>query len=141
MWKFITCGIVLSAALSPGCIELGIITPISVDGTPDGSTNADTPDPDNPAPPTASISVSNPTPQINEEVTLTCRVTNGASEGVTFDFDGAPGRLIIDGNRGTANFITQESDAGAAFSFTCSATNEFGAGPASASVLVIVTSM
>ena len=134
-------GIPLVAALSPGCVELGLITPISLDGTPDGFPSVDTPDTDSPTLATVSLSVSNPTPQINEEVTLTCRVTNGAVDGVTFAFDGAPGRLIIDRNRGTASFITQESDAGVAFNFTCTATNDVGTGPRSAARLVIVSSM
>lgn len=141
MRTIIVFGMPLVAALSPGCVELGIITPISLDGASDGSPSVDAPDTDSPTLATVSLSVSNPTPQINEEVTLTCRVTNGAGEGVTFDFDGAPGRLVIDRNRGTASFITQESDASVAFNFTCTATNEIGAGPPSAAVLVIVSSM
>lgn len=141
MRTIIVFGMPLVAALSPGCVELGIITPISLDGASGGSPSVDTPDMDSPTLATVRLFVSKTTPQINEEVTLTCRVTNGVVEGVTFDFDGATGRLVIDRNRGTASFITQESDASVEFNFTCTATNEIGAGPPSAAVLVIVSSM
>jgi hypothetical protein len=72
------------------------------------------------------LSVSNPTPQPNEQVTLTCALTNVGDGNVTFDFQPADGRLIVDHAAGSAGFIVQESDVGVAMIFTCTANDSSG---------------
>ena len=95
----------------PGCVEFTL--PPS-----DG-------DPADPPVPVATLSVSNPTPQVNEEVVLTCSAAGGG-DGVTFAFQPTTSRLQVDERRGTASFIVQETDVGIALSVTCTATNEHG---------------
>jgi len=77
--------------------------------------------------PSVTLEVSNPTPQLNEEVVFTCSLASASGAGETlFEFQPENGRLAIDADRGTAVFIVQESDIGVAFTFTCTATNDNG---------------
>jgi hypothetical protein len=77
------------------------------------------------------LSVSNPTPRPNEQVTLTCRLTNAGDGNLTFDFQPAGGRLVVNHAAGTAGFIVQESDVGVAMTFTCTASDGGGTSPPS----------
>jgi hypothetical protein len=86
------------------------------------------------------LSVSNPTPQPNEQVTLTCALTDVGSGNVTFDFQPADGRLIVDHAAGTADFIVQESDVGLAMTFTCTASDGGGTSPPSSPRTIIPSS-
>ncbi len=114
-----------------GCIELQALiegrfppsdgTP--VDGGPDGLPGGNG---NNGDPFVVRLSVSNPTPQVSEQVFLGCEVTQGDPEGVVFDFQPSSGRLAIDSDQGVASFIVQETDIGQASSFTCSARNALG---------------
>ncbi len=86
------------------------------------------------------LNVSNPTPQSNEQVTLTCALTNGGDGNVTFDFQPADGRLIVDHAAGTAGFIVQESDVGVAMTFTCTASDSSGTSAPSDPQIIIPSS-
>ncbi len=110
--------------LAGGCFGLGVTGPL--DGTtPDGNGS----DPgDDGAALSVTLRVSNPTPQPNEEVILTCTLISGSGANATFDFQPTIGRLIVDRTAGTASFIVNESDVGVALEFTCTASDENGAG-------------
>ncbi len=98
---------------------------------------------------TVTLSVSNNSPrvseQLSEEVLLRCEVTGGDPEGATLEFRDPVDRLILDRSAGTASFITasfiaDESDIGAAFAFTCLATDSSGAVTDSNEQVIIPTS-
>ncbi len=125
--------ILLLPAIAPvvGCIELqvaleGAIRDMNRDGHLDrdnGDGSADGPGTDVPV---ATLTVSNPTPQVNEEVLLTCLVTNDVSGPLTYEFQPGDGRLFSDPRLGTASFFVEQADVGTAFVFTCTAANENG---------------
>lgn len=124
-----------------GCVGIGIPDgqiPVPNDGTPPGD-NGTGPG-DNGSDLRVTLSVSNPTPRPNESVTLTCSLIGGSVENVSFSFQPSDGRLVVDAVAGTANFIVQESDAGSALNFTCTASDENGAGEPSNIITVIVSS-
>lgn len=89
--------------------------------------------------PVVMLSVSNPTPQVSEQVMLTCSTIYGDQAGVTFDFQPADGRLIVNRTAGTALLIVAEYDAGAAFAYTCTATNEYGTSRPSNEQVIVPT--
>ena len=126
--------------LAAGCIGVGV-----PDGQGQGSSDGTLPDGGGSGPgnggtgPAVSLRVSNPTPQLNEEVILTCVLVDGSGANVTFDFQSAGGRLLVDHNAGTARFIVQESDVGAALTFTCTASDESGTGNRSNSLTIIAS--
>ena len=117
--------------LASGCIELqailsGILPHTDAtpgDGGQDEPPDSDATDGDDFA---VGLSASNPTPQVNEEVFLTCGVTRGDADGVVFDFQPANSRLAVDGRGSVASFIIQETDVGQSFTFTCSGRNGLG---------------
>ncbi len=86
------------------------------------------PDNDNTAPLVrSSLAVSNPTPGLNELVTLTCRVVDLDPPAVDrFEFLGRVDRLTIDEARGTASFVVSESDLNTSMQFSCRAILENG---------------
>lgn len=102
------------------------------DTEPDGQPDAGVP--------VVRLSVSNPAPQVNEEVLLTCSVVNGDSGGVTFDFQPADGRLFVDHTAGTATFIVEQADIGVAFAFTCTGATQDGTSQPSNEELIVPTS-
>ena len=130
-------------SLAGGCVELGIIPPPdNGGGLPDGGDGNGNGGPSDVAP-TVRLSVSNLTPQVNEQVTLRCIPTNDAPGPILFDFQTsglASARLVENTEQGTATFIVDESDIGVATSVTCSATNDFGEGPRSTAQIVVATS-
>lgn len=104
-----------------GCIDLSGLFPGSgTGGTPSGG----------PASFTASLSATNPTPQIRdgivEQVFLSCVVTNAGTGRVEFRFEPVDSRLIVNADSGTAIFTSDPSDVGASFQFVCIATNASG---------------
>jgi len=119
-----------------GCIGFGVPGPIDGDTPPDGNGS----DPgDGGADLAVTLRVSNPTPQPFEQVTLTCSLVNQVSANVTFDFQPNLGRLVVDHDAGTARFIVDESDVGVAIAFTCTASDENGAGDPSNSQTIIAS--
>ena len=90
--------------------------------------------------PTVRLSVSNPAPQVNEEVLLTCSVVSDDIDGVTFDFQPADGRLFVDHTAGTATFIVEQTDIGVVFGFTCTGATEDGTSQPSNEGLIVPTS-
>lgn len=88
--------------------------------------------------PTVSLTISNPTPQINEEVFLTCVVQTGLEANLSFAFQPA-GRLFVNTSTGRASLIIEASDIGSSFSFTCTATNSQGTSEPSPSRLITPT--
>jgi len=130
------------AGVAPGCVELGLVA----DGRPGSGNGVSPPDDSGVEPPNGEVDlsvtlrVSNPTPRANEQVTLTCTLMNGRAENVTFNFQPADGRLVVDHDAGTASFIVQESDVGLALTFTCTASDENGAGEPSNPQIIIASS-
>ena len=129
------------AGVAPGCVELG-----PVNGGRPGSGNGLSPPDDNGAEPpddevnlSVTLRVSNPTPRANEQVTLTCMLTDGRAENVTFNFQPADGRLVVDPAAGTASFIVQESDVGVALIYTCTASDQNGTSEPSNSQTIIAS--
>ena len=122
--------------LTGGCIGFGVPGPI--DGTPPPDGNGTEP-PNDGANLAVTLRVSNPTPQPFEELILTCTLVNGGGADVTFDFQPDLGRLSVDHDVGTASFIVDQSDVGVAITFTCTASDESGAGEPSNSQTVIVS--
>ncbi len=139
----------LLAIPTSGCVELQALlggTPANQGGGSGGSGGSagsgggdSTPDTGGEGLATVVLRVSNATPELDESVTLTCTVESGSTDGLSFDFTSTLGRLDVDRQRGVAGFIVEQSDLGVAFSFSCSATNRFGTGPRSPSVVVIPT--
>lgn len=105
----------------------GGITP--GDGT-DGNGSAD-------ALPVVTLTVSNSSPTINEEVLLTCRSDDPAQPVSIFAFQPAIDLIGINSLQGTAAFIPSAADVSTAFQFTCTGTNSFGTGEPSAPQLII----
>jgi hypothetical protein len=139
------CLVLTGLGFDTGCVELGIIPPPDDGSGPpdggdgDGGGNGGGDD----VVPRVRLAVSNLTPQVNEEVTLRCVLTNNPTGVIVFDFQaggGPTGRLVEDPDRGTASLIVQEPDIGVAVSVTCSAANELGEGPRSTPQIVVATS-
>ncbi len=83
-----------------------------------------------------SIQVSNPTPQLSEEVTLRCTTVGTVMEPLTFDFQSRDVALQVDSTNGTARFLVNESDLGLTIDVTCSASDGTGQPAASRRVTV-----
>lgn len=114
---------------APGCLEvIDILRGVAPQPTPGGSGSGGggLPGDGGNAAPVVQLSASNPAPRPNEEVLLTCRLTQGDATNATFSFQGGANRLAIDARRGTARFLVDASDIGVAFTFTCSATTPEG---------------
>lgn len=76
--------------------------------------------------PVVILSVSNPTPQLNEEVLLICSIVSGDTAGVTFEFQPTGSLSFVDRRAGTAILIVEQTDIGVALTFTCTATGDAG---------------
>ena len=133
------------AYLSGGCVEilsaLYGVEPRATDGTasPGGDSTEPDGDGDSDGVPVVSLRVSNPFPQMNETVTLTCSLDPGSPTATTFDFQPNDGRLDQGRTAGTAEFTPSESDLGADFTYTCTATNVFGTSARSTPVTISPT--
>lgn len=134
MLKYLVTSLTLIAFLSGGCVELGILLG---DGWPNGSTDGSATDgsdgddqpPDSNGPdgvPVVRLDVSNSNPLAGEELLFECTLVEGNSDGVTFAFQPAGGRLIVDPQSGTALYVVDQSDVGVELVVTCTATNAFG---------------
>ncbi|MFQ5413038.1 MAG: hypothetical protein ACE5E6_01130 [Phycisphaerae bacterium] len=89
--------------------------------------------------PRVTLTVTNPTPNLLEEVQFLCVVEGGSAEGVTFAYQPDDARLVVDSATGVASIIVQESDLGVGVTFTCTGTNASGTGPPSLPQTVIPT--
>lgn len=85
----------------------------------------------------AVLRASNVTPQVNEEVVLTCSVEGNDVDVVRFFFQPLASPLTVDQIAGTGRFIVRESDIGQTFQFSCSA--QLASGQTLASGAVVVT--
>lgn len=136
----------LALALPPaGCIELqyylGGIVP-GGDGPGITNDNGEPSDNDNVTTDLrVNLAASNLAPTVNEELQLTCTVIEGDPLGVTYAFLPELGRLVVDGNAGTASLVITEADIGVSYEFTCTATDEDGTSPPSNSVIVVGTDL
>ncbi len=128
--------------LVAGCIELQAI---GSGPAPPPMDDGGSPPDDNPRPGgdggdgqlAVRLSASNPTPQPNEVLVLTCSLTSGEPEGVTFRFEPSNDRLIVGPQAGVASLIITESDVGVSMSFTCSARDEQTQSDSSDPVLIV----
>ena len=111
--------------LTGGCFGLGVTGPL--DEMPPSDGNGSDPG-DGGTDLAVTLRVSNRTPRPNESVSLTCSLVSGGRADVTFSFQPQDGRLDVDPVAGTARYIVQESDVGAARTFTCTARDENGTG-------------
>ena len=128
--------VIVLVAYAPGCVELqyylqgGLINGGSDDGDGgDGSPGGDSQSPDGDASdalPTVRLDVTNTSPQPNEEVRLTCRLTSGNAVGATYAFQSSGANLTTNAIAGTASLIVSESDAGTEIRVTCTATTDQG---------------
>lgn len=137
-------GVVLSLTTGSGCIELGLVQPPGGNGQDNsndngnGGNNVDEPR----EAPRVRLTASNLTPQVNEELILRCELLNEPGGAVTYGFQAAGGasqRFQVDPVAGTARFIVQEVDVGAAINVTCIAANELGTSPESNAQIIVAT--
>jgi len=120
------------AGLGTGCAGIqSILQEILAPSNGDGN---------DPATLTARLTVSNPTPQLNETVTLQCSAVGDASGAVSFEFQPDDSRLAVNSTTGRASFVIQESDiSGAGFSFTCTAESDAATSLPSNAIIIIPT--
>ncbi len=138
---------VVYAVLLDGCVPIQAISvrPASSGGDDAPPSDGDNSGADNTGDgpngiPVVSLSLSNPNPQPNEQVLLSCAVVGESDGDVTFDFQPSSGRLFVNERAGSALFIVEESDIGTAFSFTCRATSEQGTSAPSNRQVILPTS-
>lgn len=103
-------------ALAAGCVPVHI--PGGDTGNGDGT----------PTPPefTVQLEVSNPTPQVDEEVSIQCLASGTFTQPLTYAFDSSTDRLQTNPNAGTASVIVSQPDQGSTISISCSATDAEG---------------
>ena len=130
------------AVFASGCVEIQAL--ISGEGATDGGSlppdgGGSTPGDGDSAnePPEVTLPVSNPTPTTNEEVLLICRAADSTQAVTSFAFQPTIDLIGVNAFQGTATFIPSAADAGTAFNFTCTGTNESGTGGPSPPQLVI----
>lgn len=125
-----------------GCIEIqqfiAASSPTDNGGSQSGSVPADQEptDPQTGEVPVVRLTASNPSPQLNDEVLLSCVVENETTGFIQFEFQ-PDDRLFVDQARGTAGLIIEASDLGSALTFTCRATSSAGQSQPSNQVLLI----
>lgn len=125
------------ALLTSGCGEFRPVLPDGSDTMPGTGDAMTTNDGEDSNPPAVRLTVSNPSPLVNEEVLLSCVVTSGNSASVSFSFQSNAGRLSVNSTTGRAGFIVSESDFGTEFIFTCIATSAAGTSRPSNRLVVI----
>jgi len=124
--------IFIASALIEGCVPVG--------GIPnDGTTPPPADGGGGPATFAVSILVSNPTPQLNEEVTFRCTIEDAVPEPLTFSFRSPDVVLQVDSSNATASFVVSESDVGLTFDVTCRASDAEGRTAESARITVAPT--
>lgn len=129
------------AGLGTGCTDIGLILQaILGPSNGDGSAGNGGDGTQDPTIPMAALTVTNPTPQLNEEVILQCSIVGTAIGAVTFDFQPSDPRLVLSHTTGTGSLIIEETDiGGAGFTFTCTATTGSGTSPPSNEVVIVPT--
>lgn len=115
----------------PAC---GTLSP--VDGVDGGSADGMTPQPSDLR---VSLTVSNPTPTVGEQVVFQCVLVEGPSDDVSYAYQGGGGRLTVDSRTGRASWIVNESDVGASLRLTCTAANQQETSEPSNAVTVIAS--
>lgn len=136
----------LSISAINGCIEIQqfiAAPPLTDDGGSQSGPGSGEPggseeptDPKTGEVPVVRLAVSNPSPQLNEEVLLSCVVENETTGSIQFEFQ-PDDRLFVDQARGTASLIIEASDLGSALTFTCRAISSAGSSQPSNEVLLI----
>ena len=91
--------------------------------------------------PSVVLHVSNPTPQLNEEVQLLCSVVSGSADEVTFSIQPAQELASLNPTTGVATIVIALSDLGTVLAFACTASNEAGTSPPSNTVVLFPTSI
>ncbi len=156
--KFRVVGLALGAAALIGCVELQYWATGQLIGAPpagssnnDNQSDAGNDNSDNGNDNSGSdnlndnanmefaveLMVSNETPEVGEEVILTCVVTSGSPDGVMFAFQPESERLVVDAEAGRATFVVDESDVDIAFEVRCAAENAEGQSAVSETVMII----
>lgn len=109
----------IGASLMSGCVTVSL--PGNGGGTnnPDNNLPSDTPTPEKI---TVVLSVSNPNPQVGEEVFLSCNIVTGSAIDPFFDFQPTNRLIAIDTRNGSATLIVDQTDVGIEFTFTCTVT-------------------
>ena len=102
-----------------GCVELTELVDAILGPPGDG------PPSDGGGLPRVRLTVSNPSPQLSEEVLLVCSDVPGSPSSDMFAFSPA-GLLSPTGTPGQAVFIVSQSDIGVEFAFTCTGRNDSG---------------
>jgi hypothetical protein len=128
----------MTAGLVAGCVAIQRVLEQLVSDGADGLPNGDG-DGTGDGLPVVTLQVSNVTPQLNEEVLLTCLLVSGDSTSLSFDFEPRFGGLIVNEQAGTASFIVSETDIGVSRALTCTATNDVGTSAPSNEQVVIPT--
>lgn len=138
----LTIAALLVTLVASGCIELAGALQVAIPGSDGGgatstegvgSTGGD----GNSSSLIVMLSVSNSSPLVGEEVELTCSLVAGSTTDLTFDFQPADPRLVLNNRTGVATLIIEQPDVGSEFAFTCTATNLAGPSPPSAEVVII----
>ncbi len=128
-----------------GCIALLTLTGCalspSTGGTPPADGTGDGQQTTDPNPPrfTVSLTVSNATPQLNEEVIFRCVAGGDVSQPVSFVFQTSDVSLQAAPFGGTASFIVTESELGQGVDVTCSGTDADGTTATSSRVTIFPT--
>ena len=134
----VTTVFVAFACLGTGCAEVQAILQSILDPSGDNGTGSN--GTDGPPIPVATLTVTNPTPQLNEEVVFFCSLVGDTVAPVAFDFQPDHPRLVVNRTAGTGSIVIQETDVGGAgFAFTCTVTTAGGTSLPSNEVVVIPT--
>ncbi len=139
--------LIVVLGFTTGCIELqealqGALIEVLAGGAPGLPTDGDAPSDDPDAADSilvVTLSVSNPTPQLNEQVQLRCTAAGGDTSDVTFDFQPSAELVSIDRDAGTASLIIDAADLGTGLSFTCTGTNAAGTSARSSTQVILPT--
>ncbi len=114
---------VVICGLTAGCIIISLPTNGNDQGTidPDNGQQGNTGNSNGPNANdlTVVLSVSNPNPQVGEEVTLSCNIISGTATDPVFDFQPSDRLVAIGTTNGSAFFIVDETDTNIEFTFTC----------------------
>lgn len=133
----------LVPSMTAGAILLwsaGCVFSPSTGNPPNGGDGGSQPPPtSNPPAFTVTISASNVTPQLNEEVLLRCVPDGDIGLGATFSFQSADIGLQVNASVGSATFVVTESELGQSIDVSCSATDQDGATVNSGRVTVFPT--
>jgi len=116
-------------ALAAGCV------PVHIPG--DNTANGG----DTSTPPafTVQLEVSNPTPQVDEQVSFQCVASGTFTRPLSYAFDSNTDRLQTNPSAGTASLIIAQSDQGSTILISCTATDADGQEATSSAVRITPT--